>query len=90
MITGIDKAIEHALKDAIEKAGIDITHTDEVALRVSQTEFETGEILWKIDNKPVLKLAIGALSEDVIVFTLQKIKPKPEIIIPEKRIIISN
>jgi hypothetical protein len=90
MIDAIDKAIETCLKDQAKEAGIDICNSGECQLRMSQTTFPSGEMLWKIDDKPVLKLAIEAITEDVIVFTVSKIRWKKEIIVANKRIVLPS
>ncbi len=84
----LDKAIEFALKDQAKKAGIDICNSSEVEMRMSQTEYETGELLWKIDDKPVLKLEVQHLTEDVIVLTLEKIKMDKIIHVQGNRVIV--
>jgi len=89
MVPALDKAIETALTAQAKVAGIDICNGGEVELRMSQTIFPSGEILWKIDSKPVLKLAIQNLTEDVVVFTLEKIKLKKEIIVAGRTLIVN-
>jgi len=90
MVPALDRAIETCLTAQAKEAGIDICNSGECALRMSQTVFPTGDILWKIDSKPVLKLAIQNLTEDVIVFKLEKIKIKKEIIVSGKTLILPN
>ena len=82
-VPALDKAINSGLMAQCKEAGIDLCNSKETENRLSQTTYETGEMLWKIDNKPVMKLVIDNLTEDVIVFTLEKIKVKPNIITPK-------
>lgn len=86
----LDKAVNTALEAQAKAAGIDICNSGECQLRMTQTTFDSGEILWKIDGEPVLKLQIENLTEDIIVFTLQKIKLKKKIVIEGKSIIVPN
>ena len=88
-VAALDKAIESALTAQAKKANLDICNSKEVESRMSQTTFESGEILWKVDNKPILKLQIENITEDVIVFTLEKIKLHKEIIVANKIITVN-
>jgi hypothetical protein len=87
-VSCLDKAIEHALEEQCKVANLNISNSKEVEMRLSQTVYETGEMLFRIDDKPILKLQINNLTEDVIVFTLEKIKWKKSIITP--KIIMAN
>jgi hypothetical protein len=89
MVSALDKAINSALESQAKKMNIDICNSNEVANRMSQTTYESGEMLFRIDNKPVLKLQIQNLTEDVIVFTLEKIKLHKEIIVANKTIMVN-
>jgi post-segregation antitoxin (ccd killing protein) len=88
-VNALDKSIEHALEEQCKVANINISNSAEVELRMSETTFPSGEKLWKIDNRPILKLQIQNLTEDVIVFTLEKVKWKRDIIVNNK-IIMAN
>ena len=83
MVPALDRAIETQLKNQCKEANLDTCNSSEVENRLSQTTFPTGEILWRIDGKVVLKLQIDNLTEDVIVFTLEKVKVKPNIVTPK-------
>lgn len=86
-VSALDKAIETCLTAQCKEASINTSNSKEVEMRLSQTTFESGEMLWKVDGKPILKLQIQNLTEDVIVFTLEKIKWKKNIITPKKIIV---
>jgi hypothetical protein len=84
----LDKAINTQLMIQCKEASLNTSNSKEVEMRLSQTTFPSGEMLWKIDGRAVLKLQIENLTEDCIVFTLEKIKWEKNIVTP--KIIMAN